>query len=144
MTSVRDYSFALSHLICLRENAANFLCWFLEGCDDRSSEELTLCEEVRPSSSAVERECCQLANICCLWFNHGHVKTVMYISLAVSVKQITGRTKIVTLLNRFGHAISETQLHGYETAKTEKEIARQWNGVRYIPNNIKFCYCVFG
>ena len=74
----------------------NFLCWLLEGCDDQSSEELTLCEKVGPSSSAGERRVLSVGQDLLFATNHGHVKTVKHISLAMSVKQMTVSTKIVT------------------------------------------------
>ena len=68
--------------------------------------------------------------------SNGRVKTPKHVSLAVAVKNLTGSAQVISLLNRFGHAISHNELLEMESAMTTKGIARKKDGV-IVPNNIQ-------
>jgi len=63
----------------------------------------------------------------------GQSKTPKHIRLATAVKSMTGSSQLVTLLNRFGHAISYTKLEEMETAIAERQIFQQQSGT-FQPN----------
>ena len=51
--------------------------------------------------------------------NHGNVLAAKHVSLAVTLKSLYGSKKLVTLLNKFGHGISDHMHNTYETALAE-------------------------
>ena len=61
--------------------------------------------------------------------SRGWIKTPKHVMLPVMVKSLTGNTEVVTILNRFGHGLSYSQIEELETALAEKEIERQRGGV---------------
>ena len=65
------------------------------------------------------------------------MKTPKHIALPLTLKHITGSTQAVTLLNRFGHGMSESQLLECETAMAERQIQQQNAGVAIVPSNIR-------
>ena len=65
----------------------------------------------------------------------GSVRTPKHIGLAVSVKHMTGSKKVVTMLNRFGHAINYDELQRIDTAIAEN-IIKSDNTDTLLPSNI--------
>lgn len=59
----------------------------------------------------------------------GRIKTPKHVALPVAVKSLTGSSEAVTILNRFGHGLSYSQIEELETAIAEKEIERESDGV---------------
>ena len=49
------------------------------------------------------------------------------------VKNLTGNSELVTIVNVFGHALSYSQIKELETALAEKEIAKEQHGI-IVPN----------
>ena len=47
----------------------------------------------------------------------------------MTVKSLTGNAQLVTLLNRFGHGLSYSQIEELETAIAEQQITNLRNGV---------------
>ena len=47
----------------------------------------------------------------------------------MTVKSLTGNAELVTLLNRFGHGLSYSQIEELETAIAEQQITNLRNGV---------------
>ena len=46
----------------------------------------------------------------------------------MSVKSLTGNVEWITILNRFGHGLSYSQIEEVETALAENQISKQQNG----------------
>lgn len=65
--------------------------------------------------------------------SHGRVKTPKHVVLPMTVKSLTGNVELITILNRFGHSLSYSQVEELETALADIQIAKQQNGV-LIPN----------
>ena len=61
--------------------------------------------------------------------SRGRIKTPKHVTLPLTVKSLTGNAELVTLLNRFGHALSYSQIEELETALAEKEIAKEQDGI---------------
>ena len=57
--------------------------------------------------------------------SNGRVKPPKNVSLAVAVKSLTASSKLVGILNGFGHCISDSQTRGLETKIAEKLIAEE-------------------
>ena len=60
--------------------------------------------------------------------SRGHIKTPKHIVLLMTVKSLTGNVELITILNRFGHGLSYSQVEEVETALAEMQIAKQQNG----------------
>ena len=65
----------------------------------------------------------------------GSVRTPKHIGLAVSIEHMTGSKKVVTMLNRFGHAINYDELQRFDTAIAEN-IIKSDNTDTLLPSNI--------
>ena len=52
------------------------------------------------------------------------------------MKNITGSAKVVTILNKFGHSISDSQLREWDAAMAEKQLELQKDQATLIPSNI--------
>ena len=61
--------------------------------------------------------------------SRGRIKTPKHVTLPLTVKSLTGNAELVTILNRFGHALSYSQIEELETALAEKEIAKEQDGI---------------
>ena len=61
--------------------------------------------------------------------SRGRVKTPKHITLPMAIKSLTGNAEVLTLLNRFGHALSYSQIEELETAIAERQIAKQREGI---------------
>ena len=47
----------------------------------------------------------------------------------MTVKGLTGSVELITILNRFGHSLSYSQMEELETSLADYQIAKQQNGV---------------
>ena len=76
--------------------------------------------------------------------SRGRIKTPKHIVLPMTVKSLTGNVELITILNRFGHGLSYSQVEEVETALAEMQIARQQNGV-LVPSvcypNVPAVFC---
>ena len=61
--------------------------------------------------------------------SRGRIKTPKHVTLPLTVKSLTGNAELVTIVNRFGHALSYSQIEELETALAEKEIAKEQDGI---------------
>lgn len=68
--------------------------------------------------------------------SRGRIKTPKHVVLPMTVKSLTGSVELITILNRFGHGLSYSQVEEVETALAETQIAKQQNGV-FLPS---VCY----
>ena len=59
----------------------------------------------------------------------GHMKTPKHVVLTMTVKSLTENVELITILNRFGHGLSYSQVEEVETALAKTQIAKQQNGV---------------
>ena len=75
------------------------------------------------------------------------VKPPKHLSLPVTVHHWTGSTQLVQLLNRFGHAISVSQLQRLETAIAQNQLSRNSQLSRLhsilFASSFKFCLFLF-
>ena len=101
----------------------NFIAWILspkaEFCEERFT-------EVSPD---VQRLIYSLAQDLVYCVSHGRVKTPKHVLLPMTVKSLTGKAELVTLLNRFGHGMSYSQVEELETALAEQQADKQKDGV---------------
>ena len=74
----------------------------------------------------------------------GRIKPPKHIALPVALKHLTGSEKVVTLLNRLGHGISQSQLSEWDAATAEKQIQAQQLQAAFIPSDIsRMSYVTF-
>ena len=88
-----------------------------------SYDEMNLEKRVHIPPSNLLRKVLSIGQDLAYCVNNGRLKAPKHISLPMAVKQITGSTKVVTLLNRFGHGISESELAEYESAMAEQHFS---------------------
>lgn len=92
----------------------NFLAWLVS--PDASEGHISLDVRAELPSSEVHRKVLSIGQDLLYCVSHGRVKTPKHVSLSVAVKQMTGSSQVVSLLNRFGHGVSESQLSEIDTA----------------------------
>ena len=80
-------------------------------------------------SAEVRRIVLSLAQDLIHCVSRGRIKTPKHVTLPLTVKSLTGNAELVTILNRFGHAPSYSQIEELETALAEKEIAKERDGI---------------
>ena len=71
-----------------------------------SEDQLTLDERVNLSKDADHRHVLSIAQDIIHVVTHGRINTHKHIELPIDVKQMTGSAQTVTLLSRFGNALS--------------------------------------
>ena len=77
--------------------------------------------------------------------SRGRTKTPKHVLLPMKVKSLTGNAELVTLLNRFCHGLSYSQIEELETAIAGQQISNLRNGVLLpIANRVQSqCSCHF-
>ncbi|XP_078353866.1 uncharacterized protein LOC144638547 [Oculina patagonica] len=86
-------------------------------------------ERVSDISPEVHRLALSLSQDVIHSVSRGRIKTPKHIVLPMTVKSLTGNVELITILNRFGHGLSYSQVEEVETALAETQIAKQQNGV---------------
>ena len=86
----------------------NFLSWLISV--DNSDAAICLESCVVSPSQGMHRWILSVGQDLIFNATQGQMKTPKHVSVPIAIKQLTGSTQTVTLLNRFGHCISETQL----------------------------------
>lgn len=66
--------------------------------------------------------------------SRGRIKTPKHVLLPITIKSLTGNSEVITILNRFGHGLSYSQIEELETSIAEVEIAKEQDGV-LIPSS---------
>ena len=93
-----------------------------------SSEEDYSEERISDVSLDVHRLVLSLSQDVIHCFNRGRIKTPKHVALPLTVKSLTGSAETVTILNRFRHGLSYTQIE-LKRALAERELERQREGV---------------
>lgn len=109
--------------ISLPQSVLNFLTWTLTS-DDGQQQNLSVERIVQSFGQDL------LYNV-----SKGRQKTPKHVALSLTVKNLTGSKELITMLNRFGHAISYDQVLQIETGLAEEQLKKDVNGV-IIPKNI--------
>ena len=68
--------------------------------------------------------------------SNGKIKTHKHLALPVAVKHVTGSSQLVTLLNRLGHSVSDSQISELDTAVAEDQLRHHNHSAAFIPSNI--------
>jgi len=64
--------------------------------------------------------------------SHGRIKMPKHVSLAMSVRHLTGSKQLVTILNRMGHCASDDEVEVMDTSLAEEILARSELSGRYL------------
>ena len=116
----------------------NMMAWILSPKSEYSKERVS---ELSPD---VHRLVVSLSQDLIHCVSRGRVKTSKHVLLPMTVKSLTGSVELITILNRFGHSLSYSQVEELETALAETQIARQQNDV-LIPDacspNVPGVFC---
>ena len=101
----------------------NMLAWILTSDTEFSTERVT------NLPNHVHRWILSLGQDLIHCVSRGRTKTPKHVLLTMTVKSLTGNAELVTLLNRFGHGLSYSQIEELETAIAEQQITNLRNGV---------------
>ena len=110
----------------------NFLLWLI--AEETEHDDIT-CQPVTTKRD-IERKVLSIGQDLLYNVSRGRTKTPKHVSLAMTVKNLTGSSQVVSLLNRFGHTVSYNELLHIESEIASKEISRTQEGV-LIPENIQ-------
>lgn len=101
----------------------NMLCWILSSdCEYSESRIEDVPNQIHRLALSVSQDLVHCVT-------RGRIKTPKHVALPLTVKSLTGNAEVITLLNRFGHGLSYTQILELETALAEKQISSQRDGV---------------
>ena len=100
----------------------NMLAWICSSSEYSS----TRVSDVAPN---IHRVILSLAQDLVYSVSRGRIKTPKHVTLPMTVKSLTGNAELITILNRFGHGISYSQVEELETSLAEREIQKQRNGI---------------
>ena len=101
----------------------NFLAWLLLG--DNASQGLSLHEKVELASESDRCHVLSVAQDIIHCVTRGRIKTAKHVGLPLAMKHISGSAKVVSLLNRFGHGLSATQMEEVEAGMAQQLIAQR-------------------
>ena len=93
----------------------NFLSWVLMGPKSSS----TLMSSCTATRLDIHHRVLLLVQDMIFAVSHGHILAPKRIALPLTVRHLNGSEQVVTLLNRFGHGISDSKLSEIETAMAE-------------------------
>ena len=113
----------------------NFLRWLLEG-PDGEDESQNFGTKQRASNSTLDRRILFIAQDIIFSATDGLVKPPKHLALPLTVRHLTGSTQLVTMLNRFGHGVSASQLAELETDMAERLLDEQPCGAAFTPSTI--------
>ena len=128
-TDVSDNSISLPNSVC------NFLTWILTD-DDCQPQCDADAKEVELKHNFAKRLVQPFDPDLLYTVPKGRRKTPKHVGLSVAVKNLTGSKEVITLLNRFGHAISYDQVLQIETLLAKEQLKTEVNGV-ILPKIIK-------
>ena len=117
----------------------NMMAWILSTQSEYSV------ERVSNISPYINRLALSLSQDLIHSVSRGRIKTPKHIVLPMTVKSLTGNVELITILNRFRHGLSYSQVDEVETALAEMQIAKQQNGV-LLPSvcipNVPAVFCL--
>ena len=111
------------------------LCWIIKG--DDSIDTITTDTPVTLTDVATKRRVSSIAQDIIFSATSGRVKQPKHIALSMTIKSMTGSAKVITMLNRFGHSISLSQLRECDTAMANRQIETTHQGETLVPSNIR-------
>ena len=111
----------------------NFIAWIVH---DDSREVTPISEERVMLPSSCHMKVLSMAQDLVYNTTHGRVRTAKHIALPMALHSLTGSAELVTILNRYGHGISYTQVEEIQTALAEKQLENQKIN-NFLPGNIQ-------
>jgi hypothetical protein len=97
----------------------NFLAWLLNKSEEPIDEEFVKIEEHE------EKKVLSIAQDMVYVWHNGKKQTPKSISLSMAVRQISGCSKIIDILNGFGHCVSHSSMLRHETALAKMNIQKE-------------------
>ena len=104
----------------------NMLAWILTSDTEFSTEQIT------NLPNHVHRWIISLGQDLIHCVSRGCTKTPQHVLLPMTVKSLTRNAELVTLLHRFGHGLSYSQIEELETAIAEQQITRDEEDVQKV------------
>ena len=117
-----------SHDAMIPDLLYNMLAWIL------SSKARFSTARVSNISSKVHRLVLSLAQDLIHCVSRGRIKTPKHVLLPTTVKSLTGNAEVISILNRFGHGLSYSQIEELETSMAEVQITKEQGGI-FIPSS---------
>ena len=104
----------------------NLVSWIVTGDENFTDELIKLGDWKHAKVLSI----CQYIQFCC---RNGRVLTAKHVSLAMAARRVTGSSELATMLNKYSHTVSTSQLQEIEVAVGE---LGQLEGAEHIPSNI--------
>ena len=98
---------------------------------------MSSCTPTRPDN---DHRVLSLAQDIIFAVSHGRILTLKHVALPLTLRHLTRSRQVVTLLNRFGHGISDSKLSEIETAMAEHVLPKGELSI-FIPENIDRSSC---
>ena len=98
---------------------------------------MSSCTTTRPD---IDHRVLSLAQDMIFAVSQGRILTPKHVALPLTVRHLTRSEQVVTLLNRFGHGISDSKLSEIETAMAERVLQKGESSI-YISENIDRSSC---
>ena len=114
--------------IDIPESLFRFLYWLLTKDDNLAISRAT----VKPT---LRRKLLAIAQDIIFVMSKGHIKTPKHVSLAMTMKNLTGSAQVISLLNRFGHCVSYPEVLEMESNIMNKVLTNSKNLI-ILPSNI--------
>ena len=117
---------------------SDFLAWLL--LRDNASQGLSLHEKVELASESDRCHVLSVVQYIIHCVTRGRIKSAKHEGLPLAMKHISGRAKVVSLLNRFGHGLSATQMQEVEAGIAQQLIAQRSSSTEkdvFVPSNIQ-------
>ena len=120
---MEDLEEPLAALDMIPSSLYNVLAWTI----DSDSTKSVPCDggKVTIENETVKRQVLSVAQDVLYCARRGRVKTPKYVLLPLTVQHLTRSSQVVTILNRFGHGISYSQVEELDTALAEEILARE-------------------
>ena len=113
----------------------NLLCWVIKG--DDSIDTITTDTPVTLTDVATKRRVSSIAQDIIFSATSGRVKQPKHIALSMTIKSMMGSAEVITMLNRFCHSISLSQLRECDTAMANRQIETTHQGGNACPIQYK-------
>ena len=114
----------------------NLLLWMIEGYDSNNEDPVPLDVKHKAQSPNIHRKVVSIAQDIIYCTSKGRIRTPKHILLPMTIHNMTGSKSVVTLINRFGHGISYTELEELQTAMAASRLSQNNADDVYLPSNI--------
>ncbi|XP_065185837.1 uncharacterized protein LOC135816571 [Sycon ciliatum] len=115
------------------DSVFNFLMWTIVGPQACNAGESSLGDRMDAADDRARSKVMAIAQDIVFAVSHGRVVPPKQLALSMATRHLTRSARLVSMLNRFGHGVSDSKLHEIETGIAERTLAEDIP----LPSNIK-------